>query len=154
MMTDGVLFDVVKITAILPHRDPFLFVDRIIETIDDHKIVAEKDLSYNDYFFTGHFPGNPIMPGVLVSEALAQTSGLLLGLTLEKEYQTIDYKMNKFSLASVNIKFINPAKPDETLRLKARLKKEYGKFFLFEVAANVVNRRIAEGTLTLAMENP
>lgn len=154
MMTNGVLFDVDKITAILPHRDPFLFVDRIIETIDDHKIVAEKNLSYDDYFFSGHFPGNPIMPGVLVSEALAQTSGLLLGLTLERKHQIIDHKMHKFSLAGVNIKFINPAKPDETLRLEAKLKKKYGKFFLFEVAADVVNRRIAKGTLTLAMENP
>ena len=154
MMTDGVLFDVEKITAILPHRNPFLFVDRIINIIEDHKIVAEKDLSDDDYFFAGHFPGNPIMPGVLVSEALAQTSGLLLGLTYGKESRTIDHKMRNFSLANVNIKFFNPAKPEETLRLEARLKKNYGKFFLFEVAADVLNRRIAKGTLTLAMENP
>lgn len=154
MMTDEVLCDVEKITAILPHRNPFLFVDRIIKTIEDHNIVAEKDLSYDDYFFAGHFPGNPMMPGVLVSEALAQTSGLLIGLTLEKKSRTVDYKMRNFFLANVNIKFFNPAKPEETLRLEARLKKRYGKFFLFEVAADVVNRRIAKGTLTLAMENP
>ena len=154
MMTDGMLFDVEKITAILPHRNPFLFVDRIIKIIKDHKIVAEKDLSYDDYFFAGHFPGNPIMPGVLVSEALAQTSGLLLGLSLENKSQTVDHKMRIFFLANVNIKFINPAKPEETLRLEAKLKKKYGKFFLFEVAADVLNRRIAKGTLTLAMEKP
>jgi 3-hydroxymyristoyl/3-hydroxydecanoyl-(acyl carrier protein) dehydratase len=154
MMTDGVLFNVEKITAVLPHRNPFLFVDRVIKIIEDHKIIAEKDLFNNDYFFAGHFPGNPIMPGVLVSEALAQTSGLLLGLTLEKESRTVDHKIRNFFLANVNIKFFNPAKPEETLRLEARLKKKYGKFFLFEVAADVVNRRIAKGSLTLAMENP
>lgn len=154
MMTDGVLFDVEKITSILPHRNPFLFVDRIIQIIEDHKIVAEKDLSFDDYFFAGHFPGNPIMPGVLVSEALAQTSGLLLGLTLGNENKTVDQTRRNFFLANVNIKFFNPAKPEETLCLEARLKKKYGKFFLFEAAANVGNRRIAKGTLTLAMENP
>ena len=154
MMTDVVLFDIEKITAILPHRHPFLFVDRIIEVIEDHRVIAEKDLSYDDYFFAGHFPGNPIMPGVLVSEALAQTSGLLLGLSLEKDGQTVDHKKRFFFLANVNIKFFNPAKPEETLRLEATLKKKYGKFFLFEVAAGVVSRRIAKGSLTLAMENP
>jgi beta-hydroxyacyl-ACP dehydratase FabZ len=154
MMTDVVLFDIEKITAILPHRHPFLFVDRIIEVIEDHRVIAEKDLSYDDYFFAGHFPGNPIMPGVLVSEALAQTSGLLLGLSLEKDGRTVDHKKRFFFLANVNIKFFNPAKPEETLRLEATLKKKYGKFFLFEVAAGVVSRRIAKGSLTLAMENP
>jgi 3-hydroxyacyl-[acyl-carrier-protein] dehydratase len=154
MMADGELFDVEKITAVLPHRNPFLFVDRIIEIIEKRKIVAEKDLSYDDYFFAGHFPENPIMPGVLVSEALAQTSGLLLGLTSEMESRTADHKMRNFFLANINIKFFNPAKPGETLRLEARLKKKYGKFFLFEVASDVANRRIAKGTLTLAMENP
>ena len=154
MMTDVVLFDIEKITAILPHRHPFLFVDRIIEVIEDHRVIAEKDLSYDDYFFAGHFPGNPIMPGVLVSEALAQTSGLLLGLSLEKDGQTVDHKKRFFFLANVNIKFFNPAKPEETLRLEATLKKKYGKFFLFEVVAGVVSRRIAKGSLTLAMENP
>jgi 3-hydroxymyristoyl/3-hydroxydecanoyl-(acyl carrier protein) dehydratase len=154
MMTNEVLFDVEKITAILPHRKPFLFVDRVIKIMEDHKIIAEKDLFYDDYFFAGHFPGNPIMPGVLVSEALAQTSGLLLGSTLGKESRTVDHKMRIFFLANVNIKFFNPAKPEETLRMEAKLKKKYGKFFLFEVAADVVKRRIAKGTLTLAMENP
>jgi 3-hydroxymyristoyl/3-hydroxydecanoyl-(acyl carrier protein) dehydratase len=154
MMTDVVRFDVEKITSILPHRNPFLFVDRVIKIKKDQKIVAEKDLSYDDYFFSGHFPGNPVMPGVLVSEALAQTSGLLLGLTFEKESQAVDNKMQSFFLANVNIKFFNPAKPEETLRLEAKLKKKYGKFFLFEVAADVLKRRIAKGTLTLAMGNP
>ena len=154
MMTDEVLFDVEKITSILPHRNPFLFVDRVIKIKKDQKIVAEKDLFYDDYFFSGHFPGNPVMPGVLVSEALAQTSGLLLGLTFEKESRAVDNKMQSFFLANVNIKFFNPAKPEETLRLEAKLKKKYGKFFLFEVAADVLKRRIAKGTLTLAMGNP
>ena len=152
-MTDGVLFDITDIMAILPHRRPFLFVDRIKKLIEGHQIVAEKDLSYDDDFFSGHFPGNPIMPGVLVSEALAQTSGLLLGLTEEKEREAVDHEMQNFFLASVNIKFFNPARPGETLRLEASLKKKYGIFFLFEVAAYIITTRIAKGTLILAKGN-
>jgi len=70
-MTDKMLYDIEDIKAILPHRSPFLFVDRIKQVIEGDNIVAEKDLSFDDHFFDGHFPDNPIMPGVLVSEALA-----------------------------------------------------------------------------------
>ena len=83
--TLGMKFQPIK--EILPHRSPFLFVDRVIKLKVPEEIVAEKDLSPDDHFFAGHFPGRAIMPGVLVSEALAQTSGLLLGLTLKEEGQ-------------------------------------------------------------------
>ena len=93
------------------------------------------------------------MPGVLVSEALAQTSGLLLGLIWEKERETVDHKMRNFFLANVNIKFFNPAKPGETLRLEASLKKKYGKLFLFEVGGIYHKQTDCKRTLTLAKEN-
>jgi 3-hydroxyacyl-[acyl-carrier-protein] dehydratase len=147
-----VLYNIADIIDILPHRSPFLFVDRVIEIVEQDKIVAEKDLSLDDHFFAGHFPGNPIMPGVLVSEAMAQASGLLLGLTWKKSDDSIDKKKLMLFLANINIKFSTPVRPGETLRLEASLKKVYGKFFLFEVAAYVVNSQIAKGTLTLAKE--
>lgn len=146
------LYDIEDIKAILPHRSPFLFVDRIKQVIEGDNIVAEKDLSFDDHFFDGHFPNNPIMPGVLVSEALAQTSGLLLGLKWKERYPSLlENKQNLF-LAHVNVKFFTPARPGETLRLEASLIKTYGKFYLFEVAAYTGDNRIARGTLTLAME--
>ena len=80
-MKNQLLYDISLIKEILPHRSPFLFVDRIMELKAGERIVAEKDLSPDESFFKGHFPGNPIMPGVLVTEALAQTSGLLIGLS-------------------------------------------------------------------------
>jgi 3-hydroxymyristoyl/3-hydroxydecanoyl-(acyl carrier protein) dehydratase len=91
------------------------------------------------------------MPGVLVSEALAQTSGLLLGLTWKENRQSMNQERpNFFFLANVDMKFSIPAKPGETFRLKASLKKKYGRLFFFEVAAYVSGREIAKGTLTLA----
>ncbi|TET85952.1 MAG: UDP-3-O-[3-hydroxymyristoyl] N-acetylglucosamine deacetylase, partial [Desulfobacteraceae bacterium] len=80
-MPEHPLYDISVIEEILPHRSPFLFVDRVIKLEVGKKIITKKDLSPDNSFFAGHFPGRPIMPGVLVSEALAQTSGLLLGLT-------------------------------------------------------------------------
>ena len=146
------LCDIEDIMAILPHRRPFLFVDRIIEVIEGKQIVAEKDLSYEDPVFDGHFPENPIMPGVLVSEALAQTGGLLLGLKWKEKNPSLFENKHQLFLAHVNVKFFAPAKPGETLRLEANLVKTYGKFYLFDVAAHTGNHRIAKGAITLAME--
>ena len=152
-MSDAPLYDISVIQKILPHRHPFLFVDRVMKLKVPESIVAEKDLSPDDDVFAGHFPGKPIMPGVLVSEALAQTSGLLLGLARKEKGQSIhEEPPGLFLLASVNIKFSTPAKPGETLRLEADLKKRYGKLFLFEVAAYVENKQIARGSLSLAEE--
>jgi 3-hydroxymyristoyl/3-hydroxydecanoyl-(acyl carrier protein) dehydratase len=151
-MSDSILYDSSIIENILPHRSPFLFVDRVTVFNGGDTITTEKDLRQEDSFFSGHFPGNPIMPGVLVSEALAQTSGLLLGLTWKEETESSRQEQMNLYLAAINIKFLTPARPGETLRLKAHLKKEFGSLFLFDVAAFVEDRTIATGTLTLAEE--
>lgn len=145
-MTDQPPYDVSAIKKILPHRDPFLFVDRVVKIKNKDTIIAEKHFSPDEWFFSGHFPATPIVPGVIVSEALAQTCGLLLGLTQRVKDQD---KANLF-LANLSVKFSAPAKPGETLRLTATLKKIYGKMFLFEINAFVSDRRIAAGTLVLA----
>jgi 3-hydroxymyristoyl/3-hydroxydecanoyl-(acyl carrier protein) dehydratase len=141
----------ITVEDILPHRSPFLFVDRVKAVELGKRIVAEKDLSPEACFFAGHFPGEPIMPGVLVSEALAQTSGLLLGLTQQKEGRGPDDGIPYF-LANVNMKFSSPARPGETLRLESVLKKAYGHVYLFDVSAYVMTTPIAKGTLTLARQ--
>ena len=139
------------IQAILPHRSPFLFVDRIMEVKAGERLVAEKDILPEESYLSGHFPGNPMMPGVLVSEALAQTSGLLVGLTWNEERAArAGERPGALYLASTNMKFSSPARPGETLRLETDLKKEYGGMFLFQVAAYVEDRPIAGGTLALA----
>ncbi len=145
------LYDIEIIKEILPHRSPFLFVDRVMELEAGEKIIAEKDLSPDEWYFAAHFPGKPVMPGVLVSEALAQASGLLLGITWKKRDALSDVGVNEeLFLANVNIKFISPVKPDAVLLLASILKKEYGGMFLFEVEAYVGDRKIAGGSLTLS----
>jgi len=117
------LHDISIIKEILPHRSPFLFVDRVIKLKIGKKIIAEKSFSQDDWFFAGHFPGKPILPGVIVSEALAQTSGLLLGLTWKDEGRFANYKKRNLFLSNVSMKFTTVAKPGEVLRLESTLKK-------------------------------
>jgi len=139
--------DLALIKKILPHRSPFLFVDQVQTFEAGVLIIAHKKLDPGADFFRGHFPGRPIMPGVLVAEALAQTSGLLIGLThgARMEYQLY--------LAQVDLKFLQPALPGEILTLTAKLKKAYGRLFRFNVAATVGSRMIAKGSLVLSEDN-
>ena len=133
------------IARILPHRKPFLLVDGIDE-VDEHRIVAHLLLDPHMVFFAGHFPSEPIMPGVLVVEALAQTAGLLLGL----RPTTGSAAPPSYFLARTEIKFMNTAVPGETLTLHANLTRNFGTLFRFDVAARVGTRRIAEGNLSMA----
>jgi UDP-3-O-[3-hydroxymyristoyl] N-acetylglucosamine deacetylase / 3-hydroxyacyl-[acyl-carrier-protein] dehydratase len=108
------IYDLQYIESKLPHRYPFLLVDKIIEISDRH-IVGVKNVTFNEWFFQGHFPGNPVMPGVLQVEALAQTGGIFaINLTGEGQYDTYFLKID-------NCKFKNMVRPGDTLLLKMEL---------------------------------
>ncbi len=112
--------DAEQIAAILPHRYPFLLVDRVIELVPERSIVAIKNVTFNEPFFQGHFPGHPVMPGVLIVEALAQASGLLIGLSGTHA----DRDDRIFYLAKVdNARFLKPVVPGDQLRLEVQLKR-------------------------------
>ena len=151
-MTNQPLYDTSVILEILPQRTPFLFVDRVMVLKAGEKIIAEKDLLPDDSFFVGHFPGRPLMPGVLVSEALAQTSGLLLGLSAMEKNQSPNNESPGFVLASVNMKYLTPANPGDTLELESSLVKGFAGLYMFDVAANTQDTKVAKGKLTLAEE--
>lgn len=136
--------------AILPHRPPFLFVDRVMQLEPDRRIVAELDLRADEPHFAGHFPGRPLMPGVLVTEALAQTSGLLLGLSRLQRDQAPPERPPIFFLAAVNVKFTHPAQPGDTLVLRAQTDRGFGGLFRFQVEAGCGRNVVATGNLTLA----
>ena len=105
------VFNYDHIQKTLPHRYPFLMVDKIIE-LTDTRIIGVKNVTVNEWFFQGHFPGNPIMPGVLQIEALAQTGGILaINLSPEGQYDTYFIKID-------NCKFKQMVRPGDTMIMK------------------------------------
>ena len=139
-----------EILNFLPHREPFMFVDKVLALTADKSIEAQLHLSPELPFFAGHFPGMPIMPGVLTCEALAQTAGLLIGLSAHEKNATDTPRL--FFLASANMKYKTPAKAGETLTLKAYLIKDFQGLAQFKVEAISGRISIAEGTLVLASQ--
>jgi 3-hydroxyacyl-[acyl-carrier-protein] dehydratase len=147
-MSGKPLYDQIAVREVLPQAEPFVFVDRVMEINAGENIIAEKDLMQDEVFFAGHFPGRPLMPGVLVSEALAQTSGLLLGLSSSQG----DKDKQGYFLASVNMKYLSVARPGDTLRLESRLVKGFADMYMFDVTASVGDLKVAKGSLSLARE--
>lgn len=113
-------YELDEILSVLPHRAPFLFVDRVVLLEPGRQIVAERTLRADEAYFAGHFPGRAIMPGVLVAEALAQTSGLLVGLSEKLTAGVAPVQPKAMFLATTQLKFTRPAVPGDTLILKAR----------------------------------
>jgi 3-hydroxyacyl-[acyl-carrier-protein] dehydratase len=144
-------FGMEDILAILPHRPPFLFVDRVVKLVADREIFAERTIRDDEPFFAGHFPQKHIMPGVLVTDALAQTSGLLWGLSKKVAGASLTREPQIFYLASANIKFNNPSFPGETLELHSRCETSFGTLFSYSVEACVGRKTVAKGTMALAM---
>ncbi|MEO6848386.1 MAG: 3-hydroxyacyl-ACP dehydratase FabZ family protein [Chthoniobacterales bacterium] len=125
----------------LPHREPFVFVDEILERKAGEFARCKKTFPKDADFFRGHFPGNPIVPGVLLTEALAQTAGIAAAN---------DEPGSQFLLSAIrSMKFPKAARPDEVITLEARKLGEMGGLLQFEVRAHVADSTIAEGTLIL-----
>ena len=140
-------YDKDEILEILPHRTPFLFVDQVLELDVDRRILCALSIQGDEPHFTGHFPGNPIMPGVLITEALAQTSGLLHALSsIEKGIEAHPL----FYLAKADMKWMKPCRPKTTLFMEARLQRTMGGLLSFRVLAHTKRDDIAKGTLTIA----
>lgn len=110
------MMNITEIMRYLPHRYPFLLVDRILE-LDETHVLARKNVTINEQFFQGHFPGVPIMPGVLIIEAMAQAGGVLAIKTLENEGVDIRGKLIYFMTID-NAKFRRPVVPGDTLTFR------------------------------------
>ena len=130
------------IEALLPHRDPFLLVDRVLELDAGTRAVGELDVREDAFWVPGHFPGHPVLPGVLIAEALAQTAALAY-LTGHPERQDDIVYLVGFD----KVRFRRPVRPGETLRLEATLERERRRLCSFRVAATVEGERTAEGSL-------
>ena len=131
--------DVTAIQALLPHRYPFLLVDRVVEFEANKRVLAYKNVSNNEPFFTGHFPGYPVMPGVLVIEALAQAGGLLTQLS---NHTGTEGKL--FYLVKVdNAKFSRMVVPGDRLELDVTLKRVIRNMAMYCGIARVDGEQVA-----------
>jgi len=140
------MIEIKEIMQILPHAYPFLLVDRIIEVEPGKRIVGIKNVTYNEPFFPGHFPGRPIMPGVLIIEAMAQTAGILVSNSLPQK----QYKTPVYFLGVDNVRFRKPVVPGDQLRLELEITKHRQSIWGFKGKALVEGKLVAEGEL-LAM---
>ncbi|HWY26884.1 MAG TPA: 3-hydroxyacyl-ACP dehydratase FabZ [Candidatus Angelobacter sp.] len=140
------ILDIAGIQSILPHRYPFLLVDKILEMEPKKRIIGIKNVSVNEPYFQGHFPGKPIMPGVLILESMAQTGGLLL-------LQEIPDRENKllYFVAIDNARFRRPVVPGDQLRLEMNVVAWRGNFCKLEGRASVDGVLAAEATLMCMM---
>ncbi len=136
---EGVVFDTNAIQRILPHRYPFLMIDKIIELELEKRVVGVKSVSINEPFFQGHFPGQPIMPGVLIIEAMAQTSGILILNSLPDFEKKLVYFMQ-----INNVKFRKPVGPGDQLFLEVEFVSKRSKVFMMKGKAFVNGQLVAE----------
>ncbi|MBG9367921.1 3-hydroxyacyl-ACP dehydratase FabZ [Streptococcus sp. NLN64] len=138
------MMDLNQIKEALPHRYPFLLVDRILETSED-EIVALKNVTINEPFFQGHFPQYPVMPGVLIMEALAQTAGVL-ELSKEKNNGKL-----VFYAGMDKVRFKKQVVPGDQLVMTAKFIKRRGTIAVVEAKAEVDGQLAASGVLTFAI---
>ena len=135
--------DILKLMKLLPHRYPFLLVDRIVEIDGDNSAIGIKNVTMNEPHFQGHFPEQPVMPGVLIIEAMAQTAGAICINTLASDKPSLVYFMT-----IDNAKFRRPVVPGDRLELHVRKLKKRGNIWRFACEAMVEGSKAAEAEIS------
>ncbi|MBW4047282.1 MAG: 3-hydroxyacyl-ACP dehydratase FabZ [Proteobacteria bacterium] len=138
------VFDINQIQKLLPHRYPFLLVDRVVEFEKGKSIRAYKNVSFNEPYFTGHFPQKPIMPGVLILEALAQAAGILAFGTLDVQ---ADDNSVYYLVGIDGARFKRPVEPGDQLTLEVELVRQMRNIYKFNAVARVGDEMVAEAEL-------
>ena len=149
-MSENAVMDVVQIQNLLPHRPPFLLVDRVVQMDPGKRIVAVKCVTMNEPFFVGHFPGAPVMPGVLIIEALAQTAAILALASMSAEERA--GKLTYF-MGIDGARFRKPVVPGDRLELHVEVLRNKGSVLKVKGEAKVEGQVVAEGEL-MAMLAP
>ena len=135
------MMDILEIQQLLPHRYPFLLVDRVVELIPAQKLVAFKNVTMNEPFFDGHFPGHPVMPGVLILEALAQASAILA----YKTEQMDPTRMVSYLMGVDGARFRKPVVPGDRLQLTIEVIRHKRSVWKTKGTATVDGGVVAEG---------
>jgi 3-hydroxyacyl-[acyl-carrier-protein] dehydratase len=132
--------DIYKVLSLLPHRYPFLLIDRVLEFEPNERLLAIKNVSYNEPFFNGHFPVRPVMPGVLIIEALAQATGLL---GMESNPDTVGAKTLYYFVGIDKARFKQPVEPGDQLHLEVLMKGNKRGIWMFSGTATVDGKVVA-----------
>ncbi|MEH6715734.1 3-hydroxyacyl-ACP dehydratase FabZ [Parasphingorhabdus flavimaris] len=149
-MTELLNYDVTKVMAVLPHRYPMLLVDRVEELINDESIRAIKAVTINEGFFQGHFPGRPIMPGVLIVEALAQAAGVLA----MESFDMVGSGKLVYFMAIDGAKFRQPVEPGCLLSLNVKFEQKRARVCKFSGQAMIGDKLAAEANFTAMIADP
>jgi len=139
----------IKIKKILPHRYPFIFIDKVEEVdLKNKKIICKKKFSISEYFFKGHFPQNPVAPGVLLIESMAQ-SAIILYASIYPEIAKLkpDYYLGK-----VSAKFLNPVKIGDVLKIEVKMIKSLKNAGIVEAECFVEDKKVCEGVLSFGVK--
>ena len=141
-VTPRTSIDVLEVMELIPHRPPFLMIDKVVEIVQRERAVGVKNVSIDEPFFAGHFPKRPVFPGVLIIEAMAQTAGVLVVESLGEGargklvyFMTID-----------SARFRKPVVPGDQLRLEVRVQRSRGPVWKFAGVATVEGQTVAEAT--------
>jgi 3-hydroxyacyl-[acyl-carrier-protein] dehydratase len=140
------MMDVQQIKQVLPHRYPFLLIDRIVKC-DPEEVIGIKNVTANEYFFQGHFPDHPIMPGVLILEALAQTGGILAFARVPEYAGNTMYFMG-----ADRVRFRKPVRPGDQLVMKLKILKQRGGLFKMKGEAFVDDQLVAEAEMMATVD--
>jgi len=148
-MSDPTTLDINAIVRLLPHRYPFLLVDRVLECRPGESIRALKNVTYNEPFFPGHFPGRPVMPGVMIVEALAQTAGILAFVSAG----VVPNHDTRFYFVGIDkARFRKPVEPGDQLVLSVRLERALKGIWRFSSTALVGETQVANAEMMVAPE--
>jgi 3-hydroxyacyl-[acyl-carrier-protein] dehydratase len=148
-MSEPYQIDIHKILKLLPHRYPMLLVDRVLECVPGERVVAIKNVTVNEPFFPGHFPYRPIMPGVLMLEALAQATGLL---AFETQGEAHSEKELYYFVGMDKVRFRKPAEPGDQLIMTVELKRRVKNIWKFDGRIEVDGIKVAEAELMCASQ--
>ncbi len=149
MMTDPTRLDINAILRQLPHRYPFLLVDRVLECRAGESIRALKNVTYNEPFFPGHFPARPVMPGVMIIEALAQAAGILAFVSAN----VVPNEQSRFYFVGIDkARFRKPVEPGDQLVLTAQMERALKGIWRFSTIALVGDSEVAHAHMMVAPE--
>ncbi len=149
-MTEALDYDVTRVMAVLPHRYPMLLVDRVEELVKDESIRAIKAVTMNEGFFQGHFPGRPIMPGVMIVEALAQAAGVLA----MESFDMVGSGKLVYFMAIDGAKFRHPVEPGCLLSLNVKFEQKRARVCKFSGQAMIGDKLAAEASFTAMIADP